>query len=205
MKRWGILALICLLLAGAIMGCGGSSLNMKKVEVTTVGVAKDGTVKEMVVEKLDQTYYSFDDMSAFINEQVEEFNSENPSEDSNGKSTEGVTVDSIDKSEENDQVRVGTTYASADIYTLFTGQKLQVTDVSDSGLLSEYDYVEYKSGDNKTYDDFSSESGLKAVVTDFSVNVMVAGKVVYYSKNVVSVDKNTCTTADGEISVIIYM
>ena len=204
MKRRGILVIVCLLMAGALVGCSGASLNMKKVEKTTVGVAKDGTVKEMVVEKLDQGYYSFDEMAKYINGQVDEFNLENPATNAKGKSINAVTVDSIDKDEDSDTVRVASTYASADIYTLFTGQKIEVVDISESAVLSEYDFVEYKTGDNKSYDDFSSESGLKAVITDFPVDVMVAAKVMYYSKNAVSVDKKTCTTAEGETSVIIY-
>jgi len=166
-----MLSLVCIL---SLAGCS------KDLEVTrnSVYVLEDGTVTSFEVGTLEQSYYSVDELTSFVNDSIDDYNA------SNGTS---VVADSV--TEEDGVVTIKVTYPSALDYvkindaTLFEGT---VAEAKAAGYNLDTDYYVYNKGllrKNGTLnkEPFTADDENYIVVASVGTDVIIDGKVLAVS------------------------
>ncbi len=201
---------LCVVLLAA---CGKSTttVDMSKVETTTLGVNGDGTLDEVIIEEFEMDYYSVTDLESFVKEQVDAFNIANASLWDSSES-EGVTVVSIENDSEAQTARLELSYLNDAVYAAFNDivfEQCTVGDLSNSDAAWAMSLVngEVLTSAEKdtlvTYDDFKSSSKFHVVYVERSVRIQTSGKIAYYSLSCTLVEDTTILTGDGE-SIVIF-
>ncbi len=73
-RRWTrILPVLMLVLA--LTACGESEWTGDDAQVTTLGINKDGKVREIIVEEFAESYYNIDDLRKQFEEEIDAYNS----------------------------------------------------------------------------------------------------------------------------------
>lgn len=168
---------VCALMLG---GCGLLGDAPWEPTETALQVREDGTMTEVVIDQLEQSYYNASELESMINSSVSEYNK------SHG--ADSVKIDELLL--ENNQVKLTLTYASAKDYADYNNVRFY----NGSMLGAEMDgflfYNQFKQVEKGTVvqDNISNEEPLKhkeyqVLVTDTSHIVQVPGDVVFVSVN----------------------
>lgn len=205
-KRKAVLAV--LLTAGMLTGClgkgGSSTLNS---ESSRIFVTEEGTLQTATVESYEQQdYYNGDELKAFLEEAVSQYNG------ANGQNQ--VTLDSctLDKG----TAKMVFHYATADALIGFTTQyedkanlveSIDVNKLSEVYSQSQSEKVTFiKASDGKKADDKAvSKKGTSQAVVVTSANpvtIQTQGKILFVSDNVVIKDSHTVQTTKGKSYII---
>lgn len=181
-KSWSF----CLVLTTVLMltGCDG------KFEPTesTVFITSKGAVKTAVMESFEESYYDFDELSADINETVEDYCLDKNNE-------EAVTVESLTPSE--GMVTLMMNYASAEDYAEFNDLLLFAGTVSEAkaaGYVPEALLDAEGQSAEPTGEEFDA---LKVIVTEESICIQTSGKIKYTSDNVSIIDKKLAKSMEA--------
>jgi len=195
MKKKPVLILIIMSVMLIMTACT-ARISISKLNESTVVVTEEGEIVEISIEDFGESYYLFDDLSIFVNDTVNEFN------DRHIVSGSAITIGTMEEVDE--KARVEMSFTDAKAYEAFHDIIFINTDIS--GLSEETRGLTYITHDKREeIDVFSLEDSdkYKTLVTDDTLNLMIEGKIEYYSHNVQLIDKNHVKTAD-ELSVIIY-
>lgn len=197
-------AAVLLAVLSGLGGCGimedVESLVPEKAqnfETTTLVAYKDGTIRETVVDTLDESYYNSEDLKKMIDETVSAYCADN------GEAavvTDNFTV-------EENRVVLGMTYKSAADYAaynnvyFFNGPMLQA---QMDGYLFNHDFYKVEEG-AAAQDKISAEEPLShkeysVLVTDASHVVRVPGEIRYVSANAKVQDAYTMVPGEPEES-----
>ena len=200
--------LAALLAVGMLTGClgnGGSSTLSS--ESSRIFVTEEGTLQTATVESYSQQdYYNGEELKAFLEEAVSQYNG------ANGQNQ--VTLDSCTL--DNGTARMMFHYASAEALIGFTTQyedKANLVESIDLNKLSEvYGQSEsegvtfIKASDGKKVDQkaVSKKGSSQAVVvtSDNPVTIQTQGKIQLVSDNVVIKDSHTVQTTKGKSYII---
>lgn len=169
--------LMCTLMLG---GCGILGEETWEPQETALQMKKDGTVTETVIDALDQSYYSSQELESMINSSVSEYNQT--------KGSEAITIDSL--SIENNQVNLTMTYASAEDYAEYNNVRFYNGSMLGAEMDGYLFYNQFKQVEDGTVvaQDLSNEEAIKhkefqVLVTDTSHAVRVPGDIAYVSAN----------------------
>lgn len=190
---------LVLVLVLCITGCK-SDVTIKEFDESTLVIGKDGSVTEIIIDSFEQDYYSQSDLESYIDEQVSEYNRNNPS-DSDEEGAVSVKKDKVIV--EGETARVELTYEDADDYEAFNLVELELTsadDVSGAAMMLEFRDVE---GNDISYMALEDLEKYQAVTVNTTTQVAVTGKIAYVSDNVTIIDDSTAK-CEGTLSVIIY-
>jgi len=195
MKHKKVLILMIMSVMLLLNGCT-TRINISKLTDSTVIVSKEGEIMEVGIEEFGDSHYSFDDLSAFVNDTAKEFN------ERHADSRPAITVGTMKEVDE--KARVEMTYADAKAYEAFHGISFMNTDIL--GLSEEaraLTYITRDTGEEVDVSSLTDSDKYKAIVTDSSLSLMIEGKIECCSDNVEVLDKNHVKTTDG-LSVILY-
>ncbi|MCR5675709.1 MAG: hypothetical protein K6G16_08375 [Lachnospiraceae bacterium] len=112
-----------------LCGCGSGEWTGDSAEVTTLGIDKDGHVREVIVEDFSENYYSLDELRASMESDVKAFLAANGA--ANAESP-AVVIDSIEQ--KGSTVRTVSTYRTAEDYGDFTLETLWYGSLRQAGL-----------------------------------------------------------------------
>ncbi len=165
-------------------------------ETTTLTALGDGTVKETVIDTLDESYYNSEDLKKMIDETVASYC---------GEQGEGaVVVDAF--TAENGKVVLDMTYQTAADYAgynnvvFFNGSMLEA---QMEGFLFNHDFLkvtEGAAGNKISSEEPLSHKEYMVLVTDASHAVRVPGEVRYVSANSLTSDAYTVVPGEPEES-----
>ena len=206
-KRKAVLA--ALLVAGMLTGClgnGGGSSTLSS-ESSRIFVTEEGTLQTATVESYSQQeYYNGDELKAFLEEAVSQYNG------ANGQNQ--VTLDSCTL--DNGTAKMMFHYASAQALIGFTTQyedkanmveSIEVNKLSEVYGQSQSEGVTFiKASDGKKADQkaVSKRGSSQAVVVTSAnpVTLQTQGKILLVSDNVVIKDSHTVQTTKGKSYII---
>ena len=190
MKRLRCMSLSLLLCAGMFAGCGKEA----DADTNTVCVAKNGTVTSIDVESLDQDYYDGEELEAFVDAAIEEYNAAN---EKNAVELKDLTVgDGLAK--------LKLKYKSTEDYTAFNGIPLfqgKVVTAQAAGYDFDTDFAGIaKDGSvtGVTKDEILAQEDLKVVIIKANTDVKIDGRILYVScDNVTVTGKDSVSIKEG--------
>lgn len=190
---------LALALVLCITGCK-NDVKATEFDESTLVIRKDGSVTEIMIDSFEQDYYSQSDLESYIDEQVKDYNRNNPS----SSDEEGAVSIKKDKVVVEDKTaRVELTYEGADDYEAFNLVELEVStaaDVTGDAMMLQFRDAE---GNKVSYMDLDDLEKYQAVTVHTTTQVSVDGKIAYVSDNVTMIDDSTAK-CEGTLSVIIY-
>ena len=188
---------IVLITALLLMGCSSEF----KTDESAIKVNKNGTVVAASVEEFDKSYYSEEELSAFVENTIKAYQKEN------GEAS--VSLESL-KVEEG-KATLFINYETPTDYAKFNGEELFVGTVLDAmaagyNLNGTYYTIDGVTVGSSTTIDFIDDD-LKVVIVKEKVRVIVPGKIKYISDNISIIDKNTVVPSNKDAAgymIIIY-
>lgn len=188
---------ICIL---TLTGCGGTSSVEKDFDTTTISVAKDNSIYEVVVEEFDKDYYRVDEWKQLTDDTLLSYNQKKGVEDA-------VSLESYQLLEESKQLEAVFYYASASDYSdiqrkeLFVGT---VKEAKDAGYALD-DLKCFDSESAKIVEDATEDENQRVIVLHENVDVCVNGEVLYASDNVTVKSPTIVTVGESDsYSVIVF-
>lgn len=191
-KQTLLLLIICSVLL--LTGC---KANLNEVKKSTVLVNKDGTVKSVSMETFDMEYYDKGEAEQFIKEEVDAQNSQ--------MGENSVTLEELKIDEKNKKAKLKMNFQNLNSYNEFNKTKLKSEKIED--IPSDALIVSAKTEEKVHLEDIKKDDKLKVVSsTDSqeSIQVMVEGKILYYSYGAKLVEKDVVETKINETCYIIY-
>ena len=190
MKRLGCLVLTVCLLSGMLAGC--DSFDSDK---TIISVGKKGTVTTIDVEDFDKAYYSEEGFKVYAQTAVDTYNMSHE--------VDAVTLAEFSVTE--DVAKLKMEFKSTKDYTGFNGIPLYqgtVVDAVADGYKFDVDFLTVEKGQvtgNAKKADVMADGDLNIVIIQANTDVKVAGKILYVSKeNVTVTAKDTVSIRDEE-------
>lgn len=171
-----------------LTGCGNP---LKKMEASTIYVKEDNSITSISIEDFDKDYYVESELDSLIKTEVEEHNKQ--------FGDKHVKVDKLKV--EDKKATLTMEYASVEDYNEFNDSDFIIGQIAGSNLAGEF--VD-ETGKAVALDDIKKDDKLKVIKTSEPTQVMVKGKVVYYTNGLELMDKNLVKTKDGVINYIIY-
>lgn len=194
MKKSISLLLITVLGLVFLSACGGSL----DVSENTIYVQKKGKITEALVETFDKSYYSAEELEAYINQRMEDYT----------KSHDEKSIEMKSFAVEDGTARLHMDYAGYEDYAAFNGVELFAGTLPQA-LAVGYDFEdEFLSvtdgilGDSVDKDTVTEDDGYKVVILNEKVNVKVDGTVLFVSAQYTGMaGKDTVTISMPENAV----
>ena len=187
------------LAAGLLTGCEKQMESAWTPDRTAVQISKDGTVTETVIDTLDQSYYSADELTSMVESAISDYQAEH------GDGSVSETSIQI----EDGQVTLVLAYASADDYRDFNN----ITFFNGSMLNAEMEGYEFnqsfiriedsKAGETIDNTEPLSHKEYQVTVADLSHAVQVPGKITYISSNAQLIDAYTAEPVSGTVAAAV--
>ena len=196
MKKMKVTLLIAII-AIVLMGCGSAF----KTDESAIKINKNGKVVGASIESFDKSYYSEDELSAFVENTIKDYQKDN------GDSS----IKLIDLKVEEGKATLFLEYETPTDYSKFNGEELFVGTIVDAmaagySLDGAYYTVDGVTLGSTTTIDLIDDD-LKVVIVKEKLKVIVPGKIKYVSENISIIDKNTVTPSNKDAAgymVIIY-
>ena len=184
---------LCLVLTSTLLLAGCS----QKFEPTesTIFVTSKGVVKSAIMESFDKGYYNFEELSADVQNMVQEYCS--------AGNENAIVMESIVES--NDMVTLQMQYETVEDYTEFNDMILF------SGTLSEAEAAGYILGEMYDTEGQLAEiaeeekSTLKVIITEESVCIQTSKKIRYISDNVTMIDKKLARALEAGVDHLAFI
>lgn len=195
MKKWRLFALLIMCIC-LLAGCKKAYTTLSgNVETNTILVKEDGKVQTAIVEDFDKEYYDQDTLKAFIEATVSDFNT------LTGENT--VKVGSL---KINDEVaKVLFTYKDMDTYASFNDveAKFMTVEEADANNLLPETFYDVKGTEEVSKSKILEKGKYKVIVLNEEYDVVVDGKIKYYS-GAVPINSKTVQTTGKETSIIVF-
>ena len=200
------LFMICIIMALSCFGCSSSNLGDISLETGETGLyIKDGIVSYGMKESFDKDYYNKDDLEEAVNSEIEEYNSGELA-----GSEDAVTVSKLKiKSKEaylvlefasfSDYVNYVVNYEQVSEEEIFLGT---LADANETFVV-DCQFVSVSDGQTVSDSDILENEEYNILIINGQTKVQIDGGAEYMSDNC-SIDDEIITTADGEMSYIIF-
>lgn len=186
---------VVLVITLMISGC---SKKIYKTDESMVYITKENSVVGAIIEKFDKSYYSNDELKAFVENEIDAYNSEAGDE-------KAIT---ITKFEVEDQVAtLFMKYKTVEDYTTYNDTELysnKVTKAVKDGIAFDGTFIKVSNQTKVKKKEFVKNEKLRVVVLKGQAKVEVDGKILYVSKNVNVEARDIAVTAADEDNYIIY-
>lgn len=180
-----------------LAGCkkGNVSIKTSGIEANTMLIKSDGAVQVATIEEFNESYYDLEELKVYINNNLTEFNQ------SVGNET-AVVLASLDKKNENAIMVLE--YANMEYYAKFNETEAKLlTAVTDSDVEELPDTLLSAQEEGTILgSELASLEDVKVVILKEEINLIVSGKIKYYSNGTL-VDKNEIQTS-AEGTVVVY-
>lgn len=194
--RKSLLHVLLLMSLLIITGCSNSaqSIDTEKVTVNTILAKGNGTLQVATVEDFDKPYYNLSELKEFVSKEVEAFNKK--------AGDNKVKVDAVEQ--HGNKVIMLITYSGMDQYTAFN----KVTAAYFNSGIENLQMTLPSTLKNASNDSVSSTqeiikiAGHKVLVINEPYEIIVDGKVKFYSENAKLIDNNTISASEGTTVVV---
>lgn len=176
----------------SLAGCGAKP-DLSKVTESTLGITKKDQVKEVAIEEFPSSDYVFEDLEAYVNSAVEQYNAQTPG---------AIKVDQLTALEDG-RARLEMTYETVGDYSAFTEIPIEAATINtlDANAASR-NFIAAADGAQTTLGSIEDTS-LKAIVTETQLNIAFGGSVVYYSEGI-DYEEGVAKTPANATAVILY-
>lgn len=180
-----------------LSACKGElkSLNADNIKVNTIMIREDGIVQSAIVEEFDKPHYDKAELRSFIDEAVNEYNST--------MDADSVVLDTFDI--QGGSAKLVLTYNDLKDYAYFNEVEVMDMTVSEARLTNYIPDTLQNAEESATItkDEALADDTCRVLVISEGLDVIVNGKVKYYSNGVL-LNNTTVQTDDKSIAVIIY-
>lgn len=190
MKKVSLVVIVVTML-GVLSGCTNYA---KKYDKNTIIVKKNDSIVEVAVENFEDSSIKEEELTSYIEEQIEAYNDENGKKEIKKKS-----IDTSDMS----KVKLVLTYKNIESYNSFNLQECKLDDFSnikESELKGTYTSAEGKS---VAYKDLEDVDKAKVFIVSEETDIVVSGDILYYNAEV-SVEDGIVTTTGEDNAIIIF-
>lgn len=197
MKKITLLGMVCLFLL-SFVGCQGRQINLKAEETmsNTLLITRDKEAKVVYIEDFGQPYYNLDELKEYVTGQIDTFNNQGDGtiklEDMllrNGQAVMMLSFDSLGTYSQ---------FSEDDAY-LFSADQANEAEITLPDM-----FINAKDNSYVTKDIALEGKKLKVLVVNAPYDVIVNGRVKYYSQNATYKSKNSVQSAAEGMTVIIY-
>lgn len=197
MKKTAFCSIALLLLLG-IAGCSGKekSIDIDDVEANTLLARTNGEIQVASVEDFEKDYYKLSELQDFVNKEITTYNNE--------AGADKITVDKVEV--KNQKAYLLLTYSGMDSYCAFNQVSAAYFNggVKDIKLKLPTTLVTAKDESLASTQDIIQDSSYKILVLYEPYQIMVDGKVQYYSENAALIDKNEVEGAAEGMTIVVY-
>lgn len=195
MKKKG---LVCFLLTCLFMtGCSHNpGLKAESLTADTLYIGRDGSIVCGIVEDFDKEYYVKEELESFIEEEIEDYNSQS------GKDRIKLSSLAI---EEKEQARMVIRYAGIEDYAKVNKTEaslLTFAEAKAQGLLPDT-VKNMADGSDTSLRDVEAEDKSKVAIITEEYDVILDGTVLYY-QNCAAKSAESVHTSGTETSIIIF-
>jgi hypothetical protein len=191
-----LLCTLFILLITIFTGCRKNlELKAENVETNTIVVKKDGSAQAAIVDVFDKDYYSLQELTDFMNEEINSYNEEN-----------GEDVIILDEIEEIDgKVILILTYSSLSHYSAFNHIETQLVSAKDArnGDINLPDVLSNKKEESISKETALEKDNYKVFGIKEDTNVVIDGKIMYYS-NGEFIDSSKIKANGEDETIIVY-
>jgi hypothetical protein len=192
-----VLCTILLLLLGTA-GCSKEDLNLtaEEISVDTLLAKANGELQVATVEDFDKSYYNLSELEEFAANEIDLYNQ--------AAGDDKITIKDIRISAGKAVMLLG--YTGMDQYANFN----EVTAAYFNGGIKENPLelpatlVNSKNGSLASTEEILQNDKLKVLVMNEAYDIIVDGKVKYYSENAVLVEDNIVQSATDGMTVIVF-
>jgi hypothetical protein len=197
MKKTAFCILVFLFLLG-IAACSGKekSIDIKDVKVSTLLARSNGEIQVASVEDFDKSYYNLKELQDFVDQQVTSYNSE--------AGAGMVTVDDVEI--RNNKAILLLTYAGMDQYCAFNKVTAAyfVGGVKSITLTLPTTLITAGNEELASTEEVIADTNYRILILNEPYNIMVDGKVRYYSENATLIDKNEAQSAAEGMTIVVF-
>lgn len=189
-----ILAFCFVLLAGC--NKKNKEIILEDVKTNTLLVKNDGSVQAAFIEVFDQDYYNLTELNDYVLLEINKYNSE--------IGVDAVTLGSLEQKDGNAVLLLN--YTGLDHYSKFNQVDtvmMNLTDIQNSGIMIPDTFYSAKANEVVTKDTVLGNDKYKVLVVNEGLNVIVDGKVQFYSNGQL-LDSSELQTAPEGQTIIIY-
>ena len=172
-------------------------LDAKDITVNTLVVNDEGTIQSAMVEAFDKDYYDLNELEEFVKDDLDKFNEENDTK---------ITLEEIKAND--DKVVLVFGYDSIEEYSAYNEVNNASAYVFDASKASKDERVpsdlkEVEEEGTVPKDSVYEDEKLTTVVVDADTELIVNGKIKYYSGCEVTAENKVVTKA-GERAVVVF-
>ena len=193
-----VLCTIMLLLVLGTAGCSREEIfiTADEISVNTLLAKANGVLQVATVEDFDKSYYKLGELEEFVAKEIDSYN-----QIAGG---EKITIDDV-------QIKGGKaimllSFTGMDQYTAFNDVTAAYFNggIKDNPLELPTTLISTKNGSLASTAEVIQNEKYKVLVINEPYNVIVDGKVKYYSENAVLVDENTIQSVDEGMTIIVF-
>jgi hypothetical protein len=197
MKKFSFVTIVMVCFLG-LMGCSNkkSSLDAEKISTSTMLAKANGEIETVIVEDFAKDYYDLNDLEEFTLKEIETYN----------KKTDGENIICEGVAIRDNKAVMAMNYSSMKHYSNF----ICVTAAYFNGGVKNYplslpeNLLSVKNGETISAKEAIQNEKYRVLVVYEPYEVIVDGKIKYYSENAKIEDSNRLKTANDGMTVIIF-
>lgn len=198
MKKIAYLVILCTFVL-SITGCTQKeiTINAEEILVNTMLITPNKEAKVVYVEDFSEPYYNLAELEEYVKSQVDTFNKKNMS----GK----IVLDQIML--KNGQAVMQLSFDSIATYSEFSEDDAYAYSATETKEFASFGvdmFVNAKDGSYVTKDIALSGKKQDVLIINEAYDLIINGKIKYYSNNAILVDENRLQTKAGETTVVVY-
>lgn len=197
MKKLLLCTIVLLLMFGAV-SCSKDKLVIKadEISVNTMLALTNGALQVATVEEFDKSYYKLSELNDYVKKQIDLYNQK--------ASKEKISIDDIEV--QDNKAFMILSYAGMEAYSTFNGVYAAYfnggTDVSSLDLPTTL--INAKNDSLASTEEILKSDKYKILVLNEPFDILVEGKVKYYSENAVLSEENKVQGAAEGMTVVVF-
>jgi hypothetical protein len=197
MKKLAFSTIILLCILG-IAGCSGrvKTINIKNISASTILAKSNGEIQVASIEDFDKPYYKLSDLQNFVNQQISDYNKK--------AGSDKIKMNNIKIY--NKKAVLLLTYSGMDQYAAFNKVTAAYFNggVKDNPLDLPTTLVNAKDESLASTKEVIQDEAYKVLVLNEHYNIVVDGKVKYYSENATLIDSNEVQSAADGMTIVVF-
>jgi hypothetical protein len=193
-----VLCTITLLLVLSTFGCSKKDLNIDAEQITsdTLVAKSNGQLQVATVEEFDKDYYQLSELEEFVSEEIKVYN----------QKAGGDKIAIEDLQLKNNKAVMVLTYSGMDQYAAFN----EVTAAYFNGGVTNIPLSlpdKLKDAKNDSFintNEALQNTKYKVLIINEPYDIIVDGKIKYYSENAVMVENNKIQSAADDMTIIVF-
>jgi hypothetical protein len=197
MRKLVLCTIVLLLILGTV-GCSGreKSINANDISSNTFLAKSNGELQVAVVEDFNKAYYELNGLKDYINQCVSDYNKK--------VGADNITVDSVEVKEEK-AIMILTFKGMQDYSTFYNVTAAYFNGgVKDITLKLPATLINSKDGSLVSTQEILQNQDYRILVLNEPYDIMVDGKIKFYSENVTFKDNSEVQSVADGMSIVVY-